>query len=340
VDLPLDFDFVAQVRSSHQVEIISRVSGFLEQIAYKEGKPVRLGDVLFRLDNKQFQAKLTSAQAEVASREADLATAQANLRRIASLNTQGVVSGSELDTAVGRERMARAALAQAGAGVEQARLDLGYTTITSPIAGIAGRAQAREGMFLAAGSPEAKLTQVLQVDPVWVEFSVTQNQYQQMRRAEAQGRIVAPEASDFEVDIVLPDGERHPHSGRFSFVAPSFDQQTGAFQIRADVPNPEHTLAPGMFVRAVIRGAVRPGAIVVPQRAVQQTSNGHMVYVANDKDQAEARPVAVGPWSGQDWIIEQGLTAGDRLITDGFQRLAPGAPIRVAANATAPAGAQ
>lgn len=339
VDLPLEFAFIAQVRSSNQVEIISRVSGFLEQIAYKEGKPVHPGDVLFRLDNRQFQARLASALAEVESRAADLTMAQANLRRIANLNAQGVVSDSELDNAVGRERVARAAVAQAATVVDQARLDLSYTTITSPIAGIAGKALVREGMYLAAGSPEAKLTQVLQVDPVWVEFSATQNQHQQIQEAAAQGRIVTPDDADFLVDIELPGGERHPYSGRFSFVAPSYDQQTGAFQIRADVPNPDGSLTPGMFVRAVIRGASRPDAIVVPQRAVLQTGNGHMVYVAGDKDLAEARPVVTGPWSGQDWIIEQGLVAGDRVITDGFQRLAPGAPLRIVTNATSPAGA-
>lgn len=339
-DLPLTFDFIAQVRSSNQVEIISRVSGFLDKIAYIEGKPVQPGDILFRLDDRQFQAKLASALAEVESRTADLATAEANLRRISSLNAQGVVSASELDNALGRERMAKAALVQAGTSVDQARLDLSYTTITSPIAGIAGKALAREGMYLAAGSPEAKLTQVLQVDPVWVEFSATQNQYQNIREAVAQGRIVAPDESGFLVDIELPGGERHPHSGRFSFVDPVFDQQTGAFLIRADVPNPEGNLIPGMFVRAVLRGAVRPGAIVVPQRAVQQTANGHMVYIANENNQTEIRPVAVGPWSGRDWIIEQGLAAGDRLITDGFQRLAPGAPVHFTANGTTRAGEQ
>ena len=131
------------------------------------------------------------------------------------------------------------------------------------------------------------------------------------------------------MELELSDGKRYPHRGKVNFADPSFSKETGTFLVRAEVPNPKEELRPGMFVKAFLKGAVRPNAIVIPQKAVQQTSNGHTVYVASAKDQAEIRPVVVGDWIGEDWIINKGLKAGDRVIVEGFQRLAPGAPVKV-----------
>ena len=133
------------------------------------------------------------------------------------------------------------------------------------------------------------------------------------------------------MELELSDGKRYPHRGKVNFADPSFSKETGTFLVRAEVPNPKEELRPGMFVKAFLKGAVRPNAIVIPQKAVQQTSNGHTVYVASAKDQAEIRPVVVGDWIGEDWIINKGLKAGDRVIVEGFQRLAPGAPVKVVA---------
>jgi membrane fusion protein (multidrug efflux system) len=145
----------------------------------------------------------------------------------------------------------------------------------------------------------------------------------------AEGRLILPKDNAYEVEIDLSDGSHYPHTGRLSFADPSFRQDTGTFLVRAELPNPQGVLRPGMFVKALVKGAVRPNALVVPQKAVQQTANGHVVYLVGAGDKAEVRPVVVGDWVGSDWVINQGLKAGDRVIVEGFQRLAPGAPVKV-----------
>lgn len=327
--------FVAEVKSSHQVDIVARVSGFLDRIAYKEGSLVNVGDELFKIDPKPFQAQLAAEMAELERSNAEIWIAKANLNRIQPLAQKNAASKSDLDNAIGRVRTAETMLAQAKARVEKAKLDLSYTTIQSPIRGIAGTALVREGTFLASGTPNAKLTSVTMMDPIWVEFSVTQNQHLKMRNEVARGSIVSPESKAYEIEVEFNDGQRYAHTGRFIFADPTFDPATGTYQVRVQLPNPEGQLIPGMFVRARIKGAFRPDAIVVPQKAVQQTAKGHIVYIVNKENQAEIRPVRVGDWVGQDWIIDEGLQAGDRLIIDGFQRLAPGAPVQIQ-NANSP----
>jgi membrane fusion protein (multidrug efflux system) len=162
-----------------------------------------------------------------------------------------------------------------------------------------------------------------------VEFSVTQNQYLGMREQSKRGKVVSPDMSDFEMEVEFSDGQIYAPKGRFSFAEPTFNQNTGTFQVRVELSNPDGALVPGMAVRVKVKGAFRPNAIVIPQRAVQQTANGHVVYVVNDQNVAEVRPVVMGAWIGQDWVADEGLKAGDRLIVDGFQRLAPGAPVKV-----------
>ena len=191
-DVPLMPSFVARVRSSHDVEIIARVSGFLESIAYTEGQAVKPGDILFCIDRKPFEAQCNSARAQVKSLEAELWTAKANLDRIRPLAEKKAASQSDLDKAKGRFMAAEAAVAEAKARLQKAELELDYCTIRSPIAGIAGQSLVREGTYLNANSTEAKLTHVVQLDPIWVEFSVTQNQFTRMQDDIASGRVIFP----------------------------------------------------------------------------------------------------------------------------------------------------
>ncbi|WP_054032085.1 efflux RND transporter periplasmic adaptor subunit [Desulfatitalea tepidiphila] len=328
-NVPLAPEFVAQVRSSHHVDVVARVSGFLDRIAYREGSLVNPGDVLFEIDPKPLKVQLDAEKAELARTRAEHWIARVELDRIGPLAERNAVSRSDLDNATSRLRIADAMVDRARARVEKAALDLGYATIRSPIRGVAGEALVREGAFLTAGSPDARLTSVTRMDPIWVEFSVTQNQYLGMRDQSKRGKVVSPDMSDFEVEVEFSDGQIYAPKGRFSFAEPTFNQNTGTFQVRVELPNPDGALVPGMAVRVNVKGAFRPNAIVIPQRAVQQTANGHMVYVVNDQNVAEVRPVAMGAWIGQDWVADEGLKAGDRLIVDGFQRLAPGALVKV-----------
>lgn len=327
--MPAIYSYVAQIQSSHQVDVTARVSGFLEKICYSEGWQVRKGQVLFQIDKKPFLAQVAAVKAEVDIRESQLWTAKASYNRIKPLADQNAASKSDLDKAIGDVKSAAAALQQAKANLDKAQLDLSYTTIVSPVDGDAGQSKIREGGYIAAGSSSAVLTYVAKLNPAWVEFSISQNEQAEVREEEKSGRLLPPKDKRFTIELELPDGKRYPHSGVLNFAEPSFARETGTFLVRAEIPNPKGELRPGMFVKAYLTGEMRPNALAVPQKAVQQTADGHVVFLVNKNNQAEVRPVIVGDWVGQDWVIKQGLKAGDRVIIDGFMKLAPGMPVKV-----------
>jgi membrane fusion protein (multidrug efflux system) len=325
--IPVVTSRVAQTESSRQVEVVARVSGFLEEITYREGGLVQAGDVMFQMDRKPFEAQLDMAQGEVEASLARLETAAANLERTKPLAAADALSQSDLDSAVGEYRAAEAAVYTARARLRQAELNLDYATIRSPVTGMAGAAQQREGTYLNAQGASANLAYVAQLDPIWVNFSVSQNEAARRDERQAAGLYVPPEEDRYQVEVVLPGGRVFEYEGELDFADPSYDRRTGTFTVRAVVPNPDLELRPGMFVTARLKGAQRPNAVVVPQRAVQKSAEGHVVWLVNDQGAAELRPVVAGDWVGDDWLVEQGLNGGETLITDGFQRLAPGVPV-------------
>ena len=322
--------FVAQTESSRQVNIVARVSGFLDRIAYREGEMVGEGQLLFQLDPKPFQAQLEAARGELQAQQARFKTAEATLGRVRPLAQQNALSQADLDRAQGEFDSAKAAVFSAQAKVTEAELNLGYTTIRSPVKGLASRALQRQGAFVNAMSESANLTYVAAVDPIWVTFSVSQNMTAKWRDEIGRKQLVEPKNRDYTVEVVLSDGTPYPHAGKINFADPSFSQETGSFMVRAVLPNPKQALRPGMFVTAYLKGAVRPGAIVVPQLAVQQGSNGHLIYVVNESGIAEVRPVIVGDYYGErDIVIPTGLHAGDRVIVEGVLKVVPGQPVKV-----------
>ena len=328
--IPVSEPYVAQTESSRQVDIVARVSGYLDKIAYQEGEFVKEGQVLFQLDPKPFQAQLDAAKGELLAQRARLATATATLNRVKPLAQQNALSQADLDRAQGEYDASTAAVYAARAKVTEAELNLGYTTIRSPVDGVASRSLQREGAYINALSENARLTYVAALDPIWVNFSVSQNQMAKSRDEAAKGRLVPPKDREYEVDLVLSDGSIYPEKGRISFADPSFSQDTGSFLVRAVLPNPKHALRPGMFVTANVKGAVRPDAIVVPQLAVQQGSNGHLVYVVKEDGTAEVRPVVVGDYYGKaDIVIVNGLHAGDRVVVEGVLKVVPGQPVKI-----------
>jgi len=339
-DIPYVTNFVAQTESSRQVNIVARVSGYLDKIAYQEGEVVKEGQLLFQLDPKPFQAQLDAARGELQSQQARFTTAQANLGRVKPLAQQNALSQSDLDKAQGEFDSAKAAVYSAQAKVTEAELNLGYATIRSPVTGLASRSLQRQGAFVNSMAESANLTYVAAVDPVWVTFSVSQNLAAKWRDAYAKKLIIEPKNRDYTVEIVLPDGTRYPYTGKINFADPSFSQDTGSFMVRAVLPNPKKELRPGMFVTAYVSGATRPGAIVVPQLAVQQGSNGHLVYVVNQAGAAEVRPVIVGDYYGEKDIVVSGLHAGDRVVVDGVLRVVPGQPVKIVEPGAAGAAAK
>jgi membrane fusion protein (multidrug efflux system) len=224
-----------------------------------------------------------------------------------------------------------AAVVKAGAEVEQARLNLGYTTIYSPVNGFSSYARVQEGAYV--NLQNSLLTYVVQADPIWVNFSVSENDMLKYRGQTEQGQLRVPRNGAYEVEVVLGDGSVFPQRGRITFADAEYNPQTGTFLVRATLPNPGAVLRPGQFVRVHLRGAVRPRAIVVPQRTVQQGAKGHFVWAVTKDGKAEPRPVTVGDWIGNDWFITSGLQAGDKVVVEGGMALRPGEPVRVKARA-------
>ena len=336
--IPFTPTFVAQTESSRQVNIVARVSGFLEKIAYQEGDLVKQGQLMFTLDTKPFVAQLNVAKGELESQQARLSTAQATFARVKPLADEEALSQSDLDKAKGELDAARAAVFSARAKIEEAQLNLSYTTITSPVTGLASRALQRQGAYVNSTAESAKLTYVAAIEPIWVNFSVSQNQMAKWQAAQGKGELAPPANDNYDVEIVLPGGVKYPHRGKITFTDPTFSQDTGTFVVRAVLPNPKQDLRPGMFVTAYVYGATRPNAIVIPQLAVQQGSNGHLVYVINDKNVAEIRPVIVGDYQGEkDIVILGGLRAGDRVVVDGAMKTVPGQPVKIVAPGAAAA---
>ncbi|AKH37981.1 MULTISPECIES: efflux RND transporter periplasmic adaptor subunit [Nitrosomonas] len=329
-DIPYTPSFVAQTESSRQVDIVARISGFLDRIAYQEGDLVKEGQLLFQLDQKPFKAELEAARGVLQAQQARFKTAGANLKRVKPLAEQNALSQADLDRAQGEFDAAKAAVFSASANVKQAELNLGYTTIRAPVTGLASRSLQREGTYVNAMAETAKLTYVAAIDPIWVTFSVSQNQMARIREESQKGSIIRPKSQDYEVELVLPDGKPFAERGRINFADPSFSQDTGSFMVRAVLPNPDRELRPGMFVTAYVKGGLRPNAIVVPQLSVQQGSNGHIVYVIKPDGTAEVRPVVVGDYEGEkDIVILSGLQAGDQLVVEGMLKVVPGQPVKI-----------
>lgn len=330
-DVPVSFEYVAQTRSSHLVNIQARVSGFLERQLYTEGAWVKSGQVLFRIDAKPFQVQLDQAQAALSKQTAALETSRRNLARTKPLVEQNALSLKDLDDATGQFQSAAAGVEQAKAQVETAKLDLSYTTITSPVTGVSSAALQTEGTYI---SPQnSLLTTVAVLDPIWVHFNISENEMQRYRDQITQGALVSPKDREYTVEIILVDGSIFPHTGRMTFADPSYDPQTGTFLVRASVSNPANLLRPNQYVRARLQGAVRPKAILVPQQAVQQGAKGHFVWLVGADEKVEQRPVKVGDWHGDDWFIVEGLHSGERVVVEGTLMLQPGMTVSVASAA-------
>jgi membrane fusion protein (multidrug efflux system) len=330
-DTPVVFEYVAQTQSSQQVSIQARVNGFLEKRAYTEGAIVNKGDVLFVMDKKPFQAQVNAAVAALARQKAAMQTARLNLDRTKPLTEKNALSRKDLDDATGAYESAAAAVEMAKAQLETARLNLSYCTITSPVNGITSAAQQQEGAYL--NMQNSILTSVAVLSPIWVNFSLSENELKAYRDQVARGLLHPPRDKNYEIEIVLVDGSIFPHTGRITFADPSFNPQTGTFLLRASVSNPRGALRPNQYVRARMKGAVRPNAILVPQRAVQQGARGHYVWVVNRENRAESRPVVVGDLMNSDWFISEGLKAGERVVVDGGMTLRPGIEVAVKSSA-------
>jgi len=326
-DTPVNYEFVGQTLSSHQVQIRARVAGFLDKRVYGEGSLVKEGEVMFQQDARPFQVQLDAANGALAEQQVRLKVADDNLAQVKPLAALNALSQKELDDAIGQQRAAAAAVETAKAGVESAKLNLSYTTITTPVTGLSSFARVQDGSYV--NGENSLLTIVEQVDPIWVDFTISENEMLGLRRDRDKGLLKLPPNDQYVVEVILADGALFPQKGRITFANASFNPQTGTFLLRASLPNPDSTLRPGQFVRVRVSGAVRVNAILVPQAAVLQGPKSHMVVTIDKEMKAQMRPVEVGPWYGDDWFITGGLEAGDVVATDGIARLTPGAAVKI-----------
>jgi membrane fusion protein (multidrug efflux system) len=326
-DTSVSLEFVGVTESSQQVEVRARVDGFLEERLYTEGSVIEKGEVMFRMDAKPFKAQLNAARAALAEQKARLWTAQADLKRVKPLAKANAVSLKELDDSQGRVNAAAAAVEMAKADVETAELNLGYTTIYAPVTGASSFARIQNGAYV--DQKNSLLTYVAQLDPIWVDFSISEDELLSLRSQRKKGQLQLPEGGMLDIELVMADGSLYPETGKIFFRDANYSTETGTFLIRATFANPDQELRPGQFVRVRVKGMIRPDAILVPQQAVLQGAQGFFVWIVDAEGKAQTRNVEVGDWQGDSWFVYKGLSDGDRLITDGIVRLAKGTPVKI-----------
>lgn len=318
-----------RLQATRTAEVRARVDGIVQRRLYTEGTDVTAGQALFAIDPRQLGAQVDAAQAALARAEATAANAQQDVTRYKGLVAQQALSQQEYDAAVARLRTAQADVAQSRAQLSAARLSLGYTRVTAPISGRAGRAEVTEGALVSASSATL-LTTIEQIDPIYANFSQSSADVLALREQIKAGAIQAPSLRSVPVHLVLEDGSAYRYTGHLDFVDLSIDEATGTAALRARIPNPERSLLPGQFVRARIEAGVQAKGLLVPQRAVTVSPQGATVVVIGAKDVAETRQVKVGALEGGSWVIQSGLAAGERVVVDGLQKVVPGQPVKIA----------
>jgi len=329
-DVPVFHEFIGQTEATRRVEIRARVPGFVIAREYREGGTVTEGQVLFRLDPRPFQADLDVAQADLDQAVAEVAAAESDLARFAELLEADAGSRKEYDDAAARLATAVARVRGAEAKIARGRLELGYTEIRSPLSGVAGAAQRDVGAYV-DGNADSLLVEVIETDPIDVLFTVSERQIETTRRARKEGRIRLPPDDRVTLELMLVDGVVYPHTGSISFADIQVDPITGSTRVRGEFPNPDGTLRPGQFVRGRVTGIVRPDAVTVPRQAVVQSPSGVAVMVVDDAGIVQPRPVRLGEWIDTEVVVLSGLSAGDRVIVDGIQRVGPGVRVTVTA---------
>ncbi|GAA3986153.1 efflux RND transporter periplasmic adaptor subunit [Comamonas faecalis] len=320
-----------RLEASRVAEVRARAAGILQKRTFTEGSDVKAGQTLFLIDSAPYQAALEQAQASVAQAQASLAQNRALAQRYQPLVAVNAVSRQEYDNAVAAEKTSEANLAAAKAAVTTARINLGYATVTAPIAGRIGRALVTEGALVGQGTP-TELAVIQQINPLYINFTQSAADALKLRAAMASGKYQQAGKGAAQVSVVLEDGSIYAHKGRLLFTDLTVDATSGQVTLRAEVPNPQYDLLPGLYVRVRLEQAQVDNAILLPQQAVTRSATADTVMVVGDGGQVAPRPVKLGPSQGSDWVVLGGLKAGEKVMVDGFQKLprvAPGQPMVV-----------
>lgn len=333
-DVPVEFEYVGQTAGFREVEIRARVTGILLRRNFVEGSLVKAGQSLYTLDLAPYQIAAARAEAALASAEARLAQSQRQAARLKPLIEANAVSQKDYDDATSGAQVANADVKTARAQLNEAKLNLAYAQVDSPITGMASRSLKSEGALVSG--PDVLLTTVTQVNPIYVNFGIPESDQSKLRRDVDAGALRLPADGKLDVQVRTADGNVYGKTGKLDFSDVRINPATGMSDSRSALPNPDTALRPGQFVRVRLSGATRVGAVRVPQRAVLEGPTGKYVYLVGEGERAAIRPVEVGEWSGDTWVVRSGLKPGDRVITDGVMKIGPGAPVAIAPPAGAP----
>lgn len=322
-DVPITSEWIGTTQGLVDAEIRAQVSGYLMSRNYQEGSLVKQGDLLFVIDPRPYRAALENARGQLGRARAALAKAEQDVARYTPLAKEGAVSQQELDNAIQARNAGHAAVQSAQADVDKAQLDLAFTEIRSPIAGIAGIAQAQVGDLVGPSATDS-LTMVSQMDPIQVVFPVSEREYlTYVRRREAS----ANEAQVGTLRLVLADGSVFPQPGRLTVAGRAVDPKTGTLILKGEFPNPGNVLRPGQYARVQAVLETRKAALLVPQRAVQELQGTYQVAVVGTDDKVEMRVVEPGPRAEGSWVIDKGLQPGERVIVEGVQKVRTGVAV-------------
>jgi len=321
-DVPVISEWLGTTEGFVDAEVRAQVTGYLISRNYEEGQVVKTGDLLFRIDPRPFQAALDQAKGQLGFAKADLERNHLDVVRYTPLVKQGAVSQQEYDNAVQRERGAQASVQAAQAAVEKARIDLGFTEVRSPVDGIVGLAQAQLGDLVGPNDPKP-LTDVSQLDPMKVSFPLSEQDYLRFA-TRIQEAVRTGSFRKDSLELVLADGSIYPHRGTGYPAGRAVDPRTGTITVKGVFPNPDAYLRPGQFARIRVETDLRKGALVVPQRAVSDLQGTKQIAVVGPDDKVDVRSVRAGPTWGTLQVIDEGLSAGDRVIVEGAQKVRPG----------------
>lgn len=330
-DIGLVTELPGRLEASRIAEVRARAAGILQKRLFAEGSDVKAGQKLFLIDSAPYEATLAQAQASVAQAEASLAQNRALAERYRPLVAVNAISKQEYDNAVAAQKTAEANVAAAKAAVTTARINLGYATVTAPISGRIGRALVTEGALVGQGTP-TELAVIQQIDPLYINFTQSASEALKLRAAMASGKYKKAGANAANVSVVLEDGSVHKQPGRLLFTDLTVDATSGQVTLRAEVPNPDRSLLPGLYVRVRLEQAQVDNGVLLPQQAVTRTGTADTVMVVGEGGRVSPRPVKLGPAQGTNWVVLDGLKAGEQVMVDGFQKLPrakPGDPMVV-----------
>jgi len=331
-DLPLSLEYAAQLRGIREVEVRARVSGILLERRYEEGQPVKAGDLLFRIDPAPFRAEAERARAELGVQQANLQQARRERDRMVPLFDQKLASQRDRDNSMAAFESSQAAVTAAEAALKSAELNLSYTDVRAPIAGLTSREVRSEGSLVTAGDDSSLLAYLVQADRLYVEVALPEADAELVRAAHAMN------AEHLKVLVIDARGRTIGPPASIEYISPRVDDSTGTVAIRAVLDNAGATgLLPGRVARAHVEGVSVPGSLVVPKRALMHGAQGSFVWVIGAGEQVAAKPVQLGASSGNDVVVASGLVAGDRVVVDGILKVQPGAPVH--ATMLAPDGA-